>query len=102
MILSSWSFLGGLVLLSSLSLVSATWSDYFAGFFPEYNSGFQMLLRDNCSEEYTVYREHRDEDAKIDPILGAFGLNTPHSMSPSVFSMPLQKLSKQKWHQPRL
>jgi hypothetical protein len=34
-------------------------------------------LRENCSEEYAIYREHRDDDAKIDPILGAFGLDSP-------------------------
>jgi hypothetical protein len=74
--LSSWSFLGGLVLFSSLPPVSATWSDNFAGFFPDYNNGFQLLLRDNCSSQYTAYREHRDDDTKIEPILTAFHMDS--------------------------
>jgi hypothetical protein len=64
---------GLVLLLSSLSLVFATWEDNFAGFFPQYNEGFQLLLRDNCSSQHAIYLEDRDDDIRVDPILRAFG-----------------------------
>src|SRR5437667_8206183 len=73
---SSWSFLSGLVLLSSLSLVSATWSDNFAGFFPRYNRGFQKLLNNECAGNYTEYLEDRENNTRVDPSLEVFGMDS--------------------------
>lgn len=72
---SSWSVLSGLVLLSSISLVSATWSDNFDRFFPEYNRGFQTLLNNECAGNYTEYLKDR-EKITIDPRLRIFDMES--------------------------
>lgn len=74
--LASWSFMSGLVLLNSFSFVFATWSDNFAGFFPEYNHGFQQLLNNECADKYTEYLEDSDNSTRIDSILEIFGLDS--------------------------
>lgn len=64
------------MLLSSLSLVSATWSNNFAGFFPKYNHGFQKLLNNECAGNYTEYLEDRENKTRVDPSLEVFGIDT--------------------------
>ena len=73
---SSRTLLSGLVLLSSLSPVLASWSDNFAGFFPTYNQGFQTLLKNECAGNYTEYLKGREDVSKADPKLKAFGINS--------------------------
>lgn len=64
------------MLLSSLSFVSSTWSDNFAGFFPEFNRGFQELLNKECAGNYTRYLEDRENITRLDPGLKIFGMDT--------------------------
>ncbi len=77
---SPWSFISGLVLLSSFSFVFATWSDGFAGFFPKYNHGFQQILHNECADKYTEYLKHSENSSSVDPILKTFGLGVAHNV----------------------
>lgn len=74
MMSSSLLILSGLVILSSLSLVSASWSDSFSGFFPEFNSGYQHILKNECARNYTEYLKNRDDISKTDLKLQMFGV----------------------------
>lgn len=73
---SSWSVLSGLVLLSSMSLVSATWSDNFDSFFPDYHRGFQKLLNNECADNYTEYLTNRKNITRVDPRLRIFNIGS--------------------------
>ena len=66
------------LLLSWTHSFVTAWTDDFIEFLPDFNAGFQLILRQNCSAQYAIFREDRDRDdeSKGDPLLAAFSTNS--------------------------
>jgi hypothetical protein len=65
------------VLSNFFAWCEASWDDPFEEFYPDYNAGFQQIIRNNCSEQYANFKAATSDDAPISEELQAFGMHSP-------------------------